>query len=520
MGVKVIVLSCWIASLFAVAGLSAADGDLRLVDAAKNKDKEAVLSLLKQKVDVNAAQGDGATALVWAAHWNDLETADLLIRAGANANAATDNGITPLWEACASASAAMVEKLLKAEAKPDAALETGATPLMMCARTGGVEAVRSLVAAGANVNAMEAGKGQTALMWAVANRHPETVKALIERGADVGARTKHVVLPAARSDNYSSGDGNYEGDFREVSKGGFTPLLFAAQHGDLESAKLLLAAGADVNEATPEGSSALIRATANNHPDVAEFLLGHGANPNAADENGMTALHYTVLRGLLLLRGHSRKPFNDYLYRPTLPQLVKALLAHGADPNARLVKGPEIPGYVHGLSPVGTTALLLAAATNDADIMRLLVAAGADPNLAQENGVTPLMMAVGLAVSEEYEEDASRPRMQAVQAAVEAGADVNATNDLKVTALHAAAAAGANDMIQFLVEKGANVNARDQYGQTAWTLAANVKPPGLQGRASALPRGNRLRESTVELLVKLGATPVTFPEAERKEPGK
>src|SRR5258707_1041780 len=107
----------------------------------------------------------------------------------------------------------------------------------------------------------------------------------------------------------------------------------------------------------------------------------------------MTALHYAVLRRLYLVRGHSHKTYNDYLYQPDMPELVKALLAHGAKPNVRLTKGPELADYVHGNSPMGTTPFLQAAATNDAEVMRLLLAAGADPNIGQENNMTPLMMA-------------------------------------------------------------------------------------------------------------------------------
>src|SRR4051812_23364073 len=102
-------LSWCMAVLLSVAGLSAAERDLRLVQAVKNKDKAAVRALLSQHVDVNTPRGDGSTPLAWAAHWDDLETADLLIAAGAKLDAASDSGATPLWEACNNASAPMVE---------------------------------------------------------------------------------------------------------------------------------------------------------------------------------------------------------------------------------------------------------------------------------------------------------------------------------------------------------------------------------------------------------------------------
>jgi ankyrin repeat protein len=237
MGVKIRSLGGrWIVFLLSVASFAAtSSSDLRLVEAEKNRDGEAVRSLLRQHVDVNTPQADGATALAWAAHWDDLETADLLIHAGANANAANDYGVTALSLACSNANAAMVEKLLKAGANPNATLSTGETALMIAAHTGNVDAVKSLLAHGADVNAKETRRGQTALMWA--EKHADVVRLLIEHGADIHVR----------------------------STGGFTPLLFAAQQGNLDSARILLAAGANVNEATPEDGSALVVASASGH---------------------------------------------------------------------------------------------------------------------------------------------------------------------------------------------------------------------------------------------------------------
>ena len=181
--VKVIVLAgWWVVSLLSVASLAAAGGDLRVVDAVMKGDKEAVRSLLKENADVNAPQPDGATALAWAVHRDDLETAELLINAAANVNAANDYGVTPLSLACTNLNAAMVEKLLKAGADPNAAQWTGETPLMTAARTGDADAVNSLLAHGADVNAKETRRGQTALMWAIAERHAEVARVLIEHG--------------------------------------------------------------------------------------------------------------------------------------------------------------------------------------------------------------------------------------------------------------------------------------------------------------------------------------------------
>src|SRR3984893_14442171 len=222
--------SAW--ALLMVSGFSAANAaetsDSRLPEAARTQDAKAVRSLLRQKADVNARSSDGSTALLWLAHWNDLDTADFLLRAGADANLANDFRMTPLSQACTNGSAEFVRLLLKSGAKPNTAIATGETPLMTCAKTGSVDAVRILIEYGAAVNATEPTQNQTALMWAAAERHPNVVRAFIEVHADLKAHSKE----------------------------GFTAIHFAARVGDLESVKLLLAAGVDVNLQTKAGAQA------------------------------------------------------------------------------------------------------------------------------------------------------------------------------------------------------------------------------------------------------------------------
>ena len=491
-----ILCAAWLASLLSAAASSAVNGELRLIEAVRQGDKNTVQTLLKQHANVNAPEADGATALSWAAYRDDLEMAELLIGAGANANAANDYGITPLLLACANGSAAMVERLTKAGADPNAATWTGETALMKCARTGDLEAVKLLLARGANVNARETREGQTALMWAAAGNHSEVVRELLERGADVNA-------PA---------------------KSGFTPLMFAAQQGDLESARMLLAAGANVNAATNQealwqGDTALLVASASGHEALSIFLLEHGADPNAADENGFTALHFAVMKGLALITRVRIAKYAPYLVRPNMIELVKALLAHGANPNARVKKadgGDKLlrvtnvdppPGSV---SPVGATAFLMAVVSWDAPLMRLLAAGGADPLLGTEENLTPLMAAAGLtrwrtAGAPLTEEDETKA-LEAVKVAVELGADVNATETRTgMTALFGPAFNGSNRIAQYLIEKGANINATDKAGQTPLHKALNIKPAGVVDR-NLLPV--IAWKSTAELLVKLGATPV------------
>src|SRR5215472_2279693 len=170
--------SCSVFVLLAV-NIFAASGDMRLAEAVKEKNSAAVRSLLNQHIDVNTPLPDGSTALAWAAHWDDLETAELLIRAGAKVSAQNSYGVTALWEACNNRSATMVEKLVKAGGDPNAALPgTDETVLMRCARTGNADAVNSLLLHRANVDGKENKEGQTALMWALEQRHLDAARLL------------------------------------------------------------------------------------------------------------------------------------------------------------------------------------------------------------------------------------------------------------------------------------------------------------------------------------------------------
>jgi len=480
-GLKLLAIACLVL-LQPSDYLAAAEGDLRLIEAVKSKDRSAVKALLDQKADVNAAQADGATALAWAAHWNDLETADLLIRAGAKANAANVYGVTPLFLACKNHSPAMVTKLLEAGANPNAALErTGETPLMTCSRTGNAEAVKALLDRGANPAAKETRRGQTALMWAVEQDHLEAARVLIEKGADV----------------------------RASSEGGFTPLLFAARNGNVEFAKLLLGAGVDVNESTPEDGAVLVVASASAREEFSIYLLEHGADPNAADAYGFTPLHYAMQKGISGVSSSEDKP--GYAAPPNLPGLVKALRAHGANPNARITL--DYPSHTRApfrqtnpISLIGATPFFLAAASADAALMRTLVDAGADPNLPLRDGTTPLMVAAGMGRVQDFLDGEENSVLEAIRLAVELGADVKAANRGGQTALHAAASTGLDPVVKLLVDKGALVNAKDRVGQTPWSIAKAISP--VVNNQGAL----RLHESTADLLLQLGATQLTSEE--------
>ncbi len=467
--------------LLLATGVVASAGDLRLIEAAKAQNSAAVRHLVQAGVDVNASQPDGATALHWTVHWGDSDTADLLIRAGANVNAANDLGITPLHWACRIMSASMVSKLLKAGAKPNTlALTTGETPLMAATRTGSLEAVKALLAHGARPNLAETAHGQTALMWAVSRRHTEIVRTLLEHGADVRDRTKvHPLLFTRGSRGARQKD---EVVPVEVPTGGFTPLLFAARQGDVESAMLLVDAGANANDVAADSMSALVIAAHSGNGAVATYLLQKGANPNSAG-TGYTALHAAVLRGDL--------------------DLVKSLVAHGADPNAKLTRGTPVRHFSRDYALegalVGATPYWLAAKFAEPAIMRTLAAGGADTTLGLSDGRTPLLAAAGLGsrgdrrdrtLDEVEQIDAredERQSLEAVKAALDLGSDVGAADKNGETALHAVASKGFDSVVQLLVNAGAQLNVKNKQGLTPLGTAKN-------------------HAHTTELLRKLGAS--------------
>ena len=244
---------------------------------------------------------------------------------------------------------------------------------MTASRTGSVEAVRLLAAHGADLNAREHTRGQTALMWAVAQQHPHVVEALIALGADV-----HAPLgPAAAAHPYADRRVQPQRGDRHRAGRQHAPPVRGPAGRPRGCPRHLVAAGADVNDTAATGTSALVVAAHSGHTTLALFLLEHGADPHAA-EAGYSALHAAALRG-------------D-------ETLAAALLARGADPNAPVVRGSQgrrnSPDYVLQHDVVGATAFWLAAHFAEPGVMRALADGGADPRFVMENGTTPLMAAV------------------------------------------------------------------------------------------------------------------------------
>jgi ankyrin repeat protein len=437
-----------VAAASTTAGATAGFDRPALVAAAKSGDRAALRALVEQRADVNAADGDGTTALHWASHRDDLDSAGLLVRAGANVNAANDLGATPLWIACQNGSASFVRMLLGAGADPNRALLLGETPLMVAARSGSADVVEQLLKKGASVN-LRAARGQTALMWAAAQRHPEVVKVLLAGGADVHSRSavwsQVMAVPPHGLPLYN----------KVIPHGGDTALLFAARSGDRASAALLVAAGANVNDADAWGVSATVLAAHSGFGDLVAFLLESGADPNAAAA-GFTALHAAIMHRDVAMAG--------------------ALLAKGADPNAPIKTWTPTrrSSKDHNFAPelVGATPYWLAARFTEPAIMRLLLKHGADgrvvhkghyhaeePVAPRVHVTTPVMAATGMGGGTAWVPlDRSQREalmLEAVALAVEQGVDINAANTDGRTALQAARALKFERVVTFLVEHGA-----------------------------------------------------------------
>jgi len=493
----------------------AAYGASPVADAAMKGDPAALKTLLQQKADVNAPQADGATALQWAAYRNDLELADLLLRAGANVEIANRDGATPLSLACESGSAAMIEKFLNAGADVNQKGPHGETPLMMASRNGNADAIQVLLDRQAAVNATETLRGTTALMWAAEQSHAAAAQLLIAHGADVNAASAPEFRPrgaylapsaVARFANGDSVDGSrrrlaagatapsprpagtaperaittgddvadaaaFFGNRNQVKDGGgITALVFAAREGDLDTVKVLLQAGANVNHTTNYGWTPLLTATQNKHYQIGKYLLEHGADPNIANHGGW--------RPLYLATDNRNIEGGDYPVRPADMnhlEYIKLLLDKGADVNGRVCGVKSTPTVCSGdstetrtiftnqwLYEDGATAFVRAAQSGDFALMKLLLARGADPRIATAHNVTALAAASGIGWVEGITFEWSEAQnLEAVKMCLDLGIDVNAVDSDGRTALHGAAHKGRVPVIQALVDRGAKLDAHD-----------------------------------------------------------
>jgi ankyrin repeat protein len=489
-----------------------------LIAAAERGDRGAVGRLLDLGTPVDTRAVDGTTALHWAARADHLDLVRMLLTAGADASAADRYGVTPLYLAAENGNAAVIAALLDAGADVNAVAPIGETALMTAVRTGRLEAIELLIDRGAGVDARDREFEQTALMLAVREGRPKVVELLIARGADVDARTREgptprFVPPCKGTGCGSEGVGINRGGLpdrgrRGATPGGMTPLNYAARDGRFEEARLLLAAGADVELAEANGMRPLLMALLNEQLAVADLLLTHGADVNADDFWGRTPLFAAVdYRNLDMNNREQDAPTTNGVDREPLLAMIEKLIERGANVDAQTREVPPSRRWLYSLGDVswvdftGQTPFLRAALAGDVAAMRLLLTHGADPNLPTRAGTTPLMAAAGVnwVVAQTYTES-PQSQLMAIQLCLDAGADVNAANSMGLTALLGAANRGANDIIRVLVSNGARVDAVDKEGRNAVRWAEGVFLAAV---------GAERKPATIALLQELGAPPAT-----------
>jgi ankyrin repeat protein len=481
-------LITWLVVLIGAMPAMAAAAGSEAADAAQRQDLPALRALLSKRANVNAPQPDGTTALHWATHWNDAETVKVLLGAGANPAVTNRFGASPLSEAALSGNADLLKLLLDAGADAKSlATPDGETVLMRAARSGSVDAVRLLLDRGADVNARERYKGQTALMWAAAERHAPVVKLLLERGADWRIRgfdreTRPPRLSAASS-------------ISPIPRGGFTALMFTAREGDIESARLMLDAGVDINYGDVDNVTPLVAALMNKQYSLAKFLLERGADVNVIDAGGRTALYAAIDIRNEDWTAMPNRTTDDPL--PTL-EIVQAIVERGAKLDVPLTRPLTVrSGMDFGDTTLGAgaTPLMRAARAGDHAVIRLLLEKGANPRLTTKDGNTALMFAAGIGYRDKNTRGSESDALEAVRVLMAAGLDINQTNTRGENSLHGAALRGADTIVQFLLDQKMDVNATSKQGYTPLDVALG-KTIVLQ-----LPVP---QESTVALLKKMG----------------
>ena len=454
------------AALVCAAPARAADSPL--LAAAKKSDVAAVRRLLRQGTSVNASGPDGSTALHWAVESDDREMSRLLIKAGADVKCANRYGMTPLHLAAVNGDAALIRDLLEAGADANAVLPEGETVLMTAARTGSSESLKLLLDRGAKTDAREKWYGESALMWAAAGNHGQAVRILIDHGAPVDSRSTLQKIANRRSGQSI------------LSLGDWTSLMYAARENALDAGRALAEKHADLNLVDPDGASALTIAIINANYEFAAMLLDAGADPNVVDTDAGMGPLYAAVDMHRLAVGHGR-PNPRPVGLITAVDIVKKLLDHGADPNRRLKKAIMQRHHTAGDAALGAgaTPFLRAAKSGDIEMMRALVAGGADAKLAMPNGSNALLFAAGLGwrngspAAPSYDQGSDDEAVEAVRFLLQSGFDVKGTNDAGDSALHVAVSGrGSEAIIKALIDQGADPESKNKRGQTPRAIAA------------------------------------------------
>jgi len=514
--------------LFA-AGSIASGAENTLLDAAERGDRGAAVRLLTKGANPNTPGPDGTTAIMYAAANDDLELVRALIKAGANVKLTNQFGTSALTEAAIIGSAPIVDALLKAGADPNTRNPEGESALMAVARTGKVDAAKRLIEAGADINAKENFGGQTALMWAAAQGQADMVKFLASNGADLNARGvvrqwERKVITEPRP--------------KDMNKGGFTALLYAAREGCVECARHLVAAGADPDLEDPERITPLNMALLNLHYEFAAFMINAGADVDKWDLFGRSPIYMAADTSTLPTKGNGAVAVLPSEDSVTALDVARLLLHKGANPNLQLKRRPpyrDVPQDRGGdtILAQGATPLLRAARAGDAPFVELLLKNGALVDLPSKEGVTPLMAAAGVEFGDRVTRGRNRTNdgvLATMKLLLDAGANINArmvtepgrnpaeglSNQAaslaaaqrrpsqvptaaavpNQTALHGAAQRGLTPFVKFLAEHGADLEAKDAGGRTALDLARGVGVAGVrQASREPFPETVALLES-------------------------
>jgi uncharacterized protein len=500
--------------IFSVIGFAA--GESLLVDAAKRHDTTAVRGLIAKRINVNDTSRDGSTALLWAAYHSDAALTRALIAAGANPNVANKYGITPLLQASRTGADEVVQALLRAGADPALAHPEGETPLMAAAYTGSVPTVRLLLEANADVNAVDSYQKQTALMRAAAEGHTEVIQTLLDAKADPNKKAHVTELEERKHADHATGGftalmfaarNGHEAAVRTLITGGADPKLtngdsatatiIAIVNDRFDLAKTLVELGADPNDGS-------LYFAVDMHDATTDMRARDGSRLRADHDNALGALD--LVKFLLDRGADPNKPFVGQLHSYTLccgeevnssPFYRAAVAADVEALKLMIAKGAKVEWTPTEVKKEGR--------------------GGAGRGMNANVGKTPIMMALnggrGAAFAAgpgfdrlgapPFREESNREPLEAIKVLLAAGADPNAKDPAGASMLHQAVTARQVAVIRELVAKGAKLDAVNKDNLTPLLLAEKPEPPPPPGNNNDPRTYRRARDSREDVIAAL-----------------